>query len=292
LSGHSKNVDLALKKTLDPVKKMERHLTDALEDGQTFGMQGDRHRQINAAYNKFLTKSKNLAKKFFEKEHIESGQLDEFLSAQKMQTYAVQVDELRGIDRIRFFDEYLEAAKEFSDVMDEGVFGTELKKQFPTSEILGEFDKTKDVFKKEMGAHNQFSKLRWQQGVGNAAQGQKGPIPGMAQDVVGKATGTTGIMNLLKKGNADQRANQQLIYDLLLAEKSGGKFGNTVQKVLNATPESMGELGPAMKKFAPLLQQAQQKGVAAVNAYSHVLAQQEEDYRKILRHLNGQEEPN
>lgn len=103
---------------------------------------------------------------------------------------------------------------------------------------------------------------------------------------------------------------EQLLTGKLAAEQSKGGFsmsdliykpvaavtspqlrawtGDKVSKILQTSPQSFG-------KFAPVLQNAMQRGPAAVNAAVHVLStdggQKGQEFRAIQRQLNGQESP-
>jgi len=297
LQKYGKQIGPMERETLDKIHQVEKMLSGILEDESAFGAQALRHKEINKAYSNYLNKMENLSKKFMENEKTSRG-VEPYLSSSKMQTSMVQVDELRGMDRTRFFEEFLGAAKEFSEVLDDTPLGSSIKDKFPTTRMLKSFEPTKNLFKHDQTLHNQFSKLSWQKGVQNAAAGGQGPIPGMASAaagatrVPGLGSATRAITGALGKQQKTLNQNQQLLYnlfkneqDLLKYQKGGGWLGENLRELVMSSPEQFG-------KYATPLQNAAKSGSQAVAVVNHLFNQYDPNYRELQRKRNNQKEPN
>jgi hypothetical protein len=86
---------------------------------------------------------------------------------------------------------------------------------------------------------------------------------------------------------------EQMLRNLLDKEKKvsnpspitkGSQFvGERINQLAQSAPQAFG-------KFAPIMQNAAQRGSAAVSAANHVLMQQSQEYRQIHKNLTNQED--
>lgn len=280
LGDYGKTLDPIQRETSNIVRGAKKSLDSLLESEKVFGKQALRHKSVNEAYSRFINKTKNISN-LLGQEFTDVGSRRNLIHPGKLQTYMVQVDELRGLQRKGPFDEWVAAAKEFSDVIDMGSQSS----SDSTSNLLREFSKIKPDFEKTQGLHNQFRKLAWQQGVQNASTGGAGPIPGMAKMAgANRVPGVGSLIDAIEKGNKINLNTQDLIREMHIAEQSGGWAGDKIRKILSFSPQELGE-------FAPILQNAAAKGATSLAATNHVLTQQNPKYRQLQRKLNGQPEP-